>query len=237
MTAMSLPPLIGVLITSCDGFAPSTLPPLLASLAEAGVPPDAVRVVVGDCAEASDGAWPGGQLVHRRRTAMLDNNGLAWLASDPASAAWAADWVLYLHDTCRVHPRLWTRLRRAVDACAAGAADCARLRAAHSMGMGLYRVAWVRGAAARARLAGMHTEDVAGRPALKQRLEALEDTLFKLAESGAGSVVVLQEECELEDTRLCAYGTGTRRRVEYYAVPGVYKLKANWGQGGLRLCL
>lgn len=216
---------IGVLVTSCESFAPATLPRLLESLQRAGVPPDAVRVVIGDCEVDEDGEPLGGVRVHRRRTAMLDNNGLAWLAEDES---WRVDWVAYLHDTCTVHPRFWTECDRVVQGLDDGIA-CAKLRAANSMGMGLYRAAWVRSPPASSLLRAMHTEDLEGRAALKQRLDELEDTLFKLAESHGHGVVALQPDCEVHGQAVMEFGTQTKRRLEFYPVPGVYKLKANWG--------
>ena len=227
---------IGVLINSCASYAPKTLGPLLASLEEAAVPPSAIRVVIGDCPVACDEQDAGGVSMHRRRTAMLDNNGFAWAALDPMGTSWDVEWLVYLHDTCTVHPDFWAGCRDAVAGLRG--VDCARLRPSNSMGMGLYRTSWVRGPAVRACMADMYSEDGGGRLGLKHRLGELEDTLFKLAErDGVGVVATLQRQCTVKPPR-AAYGTATKRLTEFYAVPGIYKLKANWGQNSsMTLCV
>ena len=91
------------------------------------------------------------------------------------------------------------------------------------------RVAWLRGAAVRHRLAELYTERIDTKAQRKQLLGELEDTLFKLAEQGAGTIRCLQADCTAHGV-CTVYGTTTKRLVEFYAQPGIFKLKANWGQ-------
>lgn len=221
----------GVLITSCASYADHALPRLLGSLAAAGVPPDRVRVVIGDC-EAdrdgkSDGVW-----VHERRYAMLDNNGLAWACLEDGLAGWpGVDWVVYLHDTCAVDADFWGTCAR-LAARDLREADCGRLVRHNSMGMGLYRAAWLRSPAVVARLAELETRDAGARLRLKQRLDVLEDTLFKLADQGGGRVVTLAHGFRCDGRAERVYGPQCSARLaEHYSPPGILKFKANWGQG------
>lgn len=219
----------GVLITSCVAYAGSALPRLLASLEAAGVPPDRVRVVVGDCEVDRDGTM-GGVAVHERRYAMLDNTGLAWACLEDGLAGWDVDWIAYLHDTCAVDPEFWSSCARLVTDTLRDA-DCGRLVRHNSMGMGLYRADWLRSPAVVACLRGLETRDAGGRLRLKQRLDVLEDTLFKLADQGAGRVVTLADGFEYAADPERTYGPGcSARRAEHYSSPGITKFKANWGQ-------
>lgn len=227
----------GVLITSCDSYADHALPGLLRSLEAAGVPPDRVRVVIGDCA-ADREADKDGMRVYERRYAMMDNNGLAWACLEDGLATWpGVDWVVYLHDTCVVETDFWGTCARLVarELCEA---DCGRLVPHNSMGMGLYRVAWLRSPAVVACLRELETRDTGGRLQLKQRLDVLEDTLFKLADRGAGRVINLADDFECDGRADHSYGPEcSARRVERYSPPGILKLKANWGQAPVKVAL
>ena len=221
--------MLGVLVTSCAAYADRALPRLLGSLAAAGVPPDNVRAVVGDCAADAD-TDRDGVLVHERRYAMLDNTGLAWACLEGGLAGWKdVEWVVYLHDTCVVDPEFWTTSARVV-ARDLRDADCGRLVRHNSMGLGFYRASWLREPAVIARLRELETRDPEARLELKQRLDVLEDTLFKLADRGDGRVVTLADgfQCALVDR---TYGPECcARRAERYFPPGIVKFKANWGQ-------
>lgn len=215
-----------VVINSCASYADQTLPPLLESLRVAGVPSERVCVVIGDC-EADRDATKDDVKVYERRYAMLDNNGLAWACLEPHQLQ-GTDWIVYLHDTCAVDPDFW-------KACSFLTAsftnvDCVRLVPRDSMGMGFYRVAWLHTPAVVLRMEDLKTYDTAGRVHLKQRLDILEDTLFKLASAGAGKLMTLADGFQCTDISR-VYGPACEpRRVESYFPPGIHKFKANWGQ-------
>ena len=247
---------MGVVITTCRSYAPVAVPPLLRSLRRAGVPDEAVHVVVGECQEVGDervdGVWH-----HRRRYCNLDNNGLMWLgleaktdqctapewvAPEWVAPEWVApEWVVYLHDTCLVAPHFWARTLRVVASLPPRAA-CVRLHRPFSMGMGLYRTAWVQSPRVAAYLRRLVNLDPGKTAALKRNLRVLEDTLFKFANPTkcltlANKYTVAARNLVLADYREAA-ADAVPRLVEYYATPGVYKLKANYDpRRKLTLCI
>lgn len=214
-----------VVITSCLAYADSTLPPLLASLDKAGVPKDHIHVVVGEC-DADDDVMQDGIAMHRRTWCNIDNNGLMWVCMEQPPLQ---DWIVYLHDTSYVADSFWESCRAIVDSVEPGT-TCIRLHAPFSMGMGFYSLAWVTSQAVQDYMRGLLNYDLAAKPGIKADLCVLEDTLFKFAERGHGDCMTLPNAYSVVDSNVQMYGTKTPRLVEYYSTPGVYKVKANWGQ-------
>lgn len=220
-----------VVINSCVGYCPVSVPPLLESLETAGVPREAIHVVVGEC-EQDDDVEEGGVQVHRRRWCNLDNNGLLWLTRDHPKPA---PWVVYLHDTSLVAEQFWSECRAVVSDLSAQQppVSCARLHSPFSMGMGFYSVDWLQSKPVGRCMEALVNLDPHKKEEMKRDLEQLEDTLFKFALSGQGRCETLPNGCEVVERSKTMYGTAVPRIVEYYRCPGVYKIKANWGPEAL----
>lgn len=221
---------VAVLINSCEGYHSRSLPPLLASLASAGVPATDVFVVVGQAEADRDGELgePGYKArAFWRRWANMDNNGLVWAARDAEArhALAGYPWLFYTHDTSIVDPGFGEQVAR-VAAQLPPDADAARIYRGMSMSMGYYRPA---------RLA----ELLAASPTLEPNYDtspgtvlrikaAVEDSAFHAIAGLGGRVEVLPNEYFVARRDAHMYGTDTPRIVEHYAVPGVSKAKANW---------
>lgn len=215
---------IAVVINTCAEFAPRAVPVLVESLRAANVCVQDIHVVVGECDAASE-SFDQGVAWHFRESCNIDNNGLMWLSLEADSCA-AYDWVFYLHDTCLVSAGFWEGCR-AIASAAAPHVHCIRLYAPYSMGMGLYRVSWLKSAAVRAVLTKLHNTDASRKVALKTDLGVLEDTVFKAfprCRATLRNVPTRTTAC------VSLYGTDTPRVLEFYAIPGIFKLKSNWGQ-------
>ena len=162
----------------------------------------------------------------------IDNNGLMWLTQCASLPTQQAGWIVYLHDTCLVAPHFWASCRRVVEDLA-GDANAVMMHLPFSMGIGFYRLAWLRTPQVVMYMAGLRNDDPARIKDIKSNLAVLEDTLFKyLAVTDKPKLRALQNEYALEVLEDNPYGTDTPRAAEYYATPGVYKLKANWNPNG-----
>jgi hypothetical protein len=213
-----------VVINTCLGFHRATVPLLLESLDRAGVPKDAIRVVVGECEEDRD-ACENGVWHHYRRWCNIDNNGILWLTQESGEVA---PWVVYLHDTSLVEPEtFWSDCQTIVSE-RFPHADCIRLHHPFSMGMGFYRTEWLRSEPVRRYMEGFMCYDPTKKIDIKQRLDVLEDTLFKFAEAGRGECATLDNIYKIVEYGRTMYGTDIPRIVEFYRHPGIYKIKANW---------
>ena len=236
-----VPPSIAVVVNSCASFFDRTLPPLLDSLDAAGVPKGAVHVVVGDCARDEDLTYEG-VAVHRRRYANIDNNGLLWLAFERPDE-WrngldgaAPDWVFYTHDTALVAPQFWDECRRVAKEARAGSV-CVKLHEPFSMSMGFYKTEWLWGDIVRvwARTIANFDNSEPAKQAIKANLAAVEDACFNLAPPTA--IEVLPNAYTVVDRFRTMYGSNVPRIVEYYATPGIYKVKANFTAAKLHIKL
>lgn len=222
-----------VVVNTCLGYHRVTVPPLLESLGKAGVPMEAVRVVVGECEEERD-ACEGGIWHHYRRWCNLDNNGMLWLTQEAHNVT---PWVMYLHDTSLVEAEtFWSECQTIVSERFPDA-DCIRLHHPFSMGMGFYKTEWLRSEPVRRYMEGLVCYDPQKKMELKQNLDVLEDTLFKFAEAGHGGCANLGNAYKVVDHGRTMYGTSVPRMVEFYRHPGIYKIKANWDPGMLHVNL
>jgi hypothetical protein len=222
-----------VLVNTCAGYEPVATPPLLASLAAAGVPPECTFVVVGESA-ADEQLPPGphGETRIARRYINIDNNGLLWACERDNRALDAFDWVFYTHDTSYVHAEFWSRARALVRDRLAGSNDlCCKLHRTFSMGMGFYRASWLRDSDdLRAYLATLINYDPGRKTAIKNNLNVLEDTLFKYAQRTCNRCGHLANNQVVQARGVRMYNSDVPRILEYWESPGVYKVKANWGQ-------
>jgi hypothetical protein len=228
-------PPIRVVITSCMAYAPFTVPHLVTSLVASGVPSEAIHVVVGESRVACDvvqHVGPHAVAYHYVPYCNIDNNGLMWLTQRDVVPCDDDGWIMYLHDTCLVAPHFWASCRRVI-ADLAGDANAVRMHMPFSMGIGFYRLAWLRTPEVRAYMAGLRNDDPTKIKDVKSNLYVLEDTLFKyLAANDDTKLKALKNKYALRVLESNPYGTATPRAVEYYATPGVYKLKANWNPNG-----
>lgn len=247
------PPLpINVVITTCMAYAPFTVPPLVKTMLAAGVPPDAIHVVVGESRVTADAvqhivsppgvkppALPGLPAplapvqYHYVPYCNIDNNGLMWLTQSETLPLPAEGWIMLLHDTCLVASHFWDMCGRVV-ADLAGDADAIMMHLPFSMGIGFYRLGWLRTPEVVRYMRSLCNVDPANIAAIKANAGVTEDTLFKyvIINGGKGKLRALKNTRESELMSNNPYGTNTPRLAEYYAVPGVYKLKANWAPQG-----
>lgn len=227
---------ITVVITSCIAYAPFTVPHLVNSLVASGVPPAAIHVVVGESRVTRNVIQHVGPTAavayHYVPYCNIDNNGLMWLTQSDVLPLPDDGWVMYLHDTCLVAPHFWASCRRVVDTLA-GDADALMMHLPFSMGIGFYRMQLLRTPEVRMYMAGLRNDDPSKIKEVKANLHVLEDTVFKyLAVNNKPKLKALKNEYALKVLENNPYGTATPRAVEYYATPGVYKLKANWNPNG-----
>lgn len=244
---------VWVLVNTCHAYFPATAPALLESLTGAGgVPFGRAIVVVGETAPgapapACRGVAESGAAVHCVPWANLDNNALIWAsgaaradgapgAEDAAAALPDDGWLFYLHDTCTVTEGFWAKVVARVQALEALAPRplAAKMHRPYSMCIGLYAVAGLRRAAVRDDLARRVNLDrsPAARMRIKRDLGTLEDHVFRRLEAeGPGALWVYPNAREVLARGETPYGTATPRICEYYADPGVVKVKANFGEG------
>lgn len=217
---------LAVVINTCAAYEEVAVPPLLDSLRKAGVPMDLVHVVVGECdVEGDEGEAPSR---HRRATVNIDNNALLWLTQEPRACE-DADVVMILHDTSLVDVDFWTKITKAADALwAMDNMHCMRLYNP-SMGMGLYKVPWLKSPGVVAYMASLRNTDPTKKHDIKHNLAILEDTLFKATWLGNAADMQGMDKVVI-DEHVHMYGTDVPRILEYYPAAGVYKVKANWGQ-------
>lgn len=216
---------LAVVVNSCSQYARATLPPLLESLRAAGVPAAHVFVVVGDAPAHDTLVGPAGYEVaaKHRPWCNMDNNAFVWIA-DEGDALRGFDWIFYTHDTSLVDPGFYESAMRLCENAPPGT-DAYKLQRNHSMSTGLYRVRalWDVGAAISA------TKNLD--PARTLEVKAMcEDSVFRLLRG----VDALPNEYTVESEGVTMYGTDVPRIVEHWVVPGLRKVKANWGQAPLK---
>lgn len=221
---------LAIVVNSCAGYYDKTVPPLLDSLRAADVPMNAVHVVVGDARDTSDATLSNGVSYHFRKWCNLDNNGMLWLTMEhPDSIHQQFKWVLYLHDTTLVEPaHFWDSANKTVQE--HNQAQCIRIHQPFSMGIGFYRVDWLFSNDVSNYMNSLVNYDASNerKMAMKRNLEVLEDTLFKHAMRGHGHIVTLPNVYNVVERNKRMYGTDMPRIVEFYSIPGIYKIKANW---------
>lgn len=216
-----------VVVNSCAAYCEIAAPLLIESLRAQRVPDDRVHVVVGDCPGSPRDEIRRGVMHHFRPFCNLDNNGLIWLAVEDGLFG-REGWLVYLHDTSLVTDGFWQHAEEIAANAEAAGAVCVRLHGPFSMGMGLYKLSWLRSGAVRELLAGLRNLDADRKQAIKNDLRTLEDTLFQHADrEGPGRCLTLANEYRVLRTDVRMYGTDVPRIVEFYALPGVLKIKAN----------
>jgi len=231
------PPTVAVLVTSCDAFCRATLPPLLASLDEAGVPRRDVFVVAGDAQERAR-TEVCGQTVTLVTWCNMDNNGLLWAVSDEGLEALAAyDWLFYVHDTTVAMPHFAAGLRDCLAEQLARDPEVAAvcLHAEFSMSMGYYRLSALREIGPWLLSTASHDHD----PARKLEVKTwVEDSAFRRIGDtlGGGRVGCIDSTYSYEDGLPSPYG-GVPRRREAWPRPGLYKYKGSWCLSRLQLSL
>lgn len=226
-----------ILVNSCLKFYKTTLPPLLESLRNDGVPRDLVHVVIGEADERRSEVIDD---VHHHYVpyASMDNNALIWAALDDGVAQ-PGDWWFYLHDTCTVERGFWGKVTAKVsDASFSTTFRAARVLPTNSMCIGLYVVEALRHATTRAELKRVTNLDRSPERilALKRNLAEVEDFVFNIIAKHA-KVHVFANQYRATETSQHPYGTNTKRIREDYPDPGIVKWKANWGKKPMHLAL
>lgn len=213
-----------VVINSCLGFYEIAARTLVNSLKSVGVPLSAIHVVVGESPEESDTQIEG-IAHHFRRWCNIDNNGFLWLTQENHGLH---GWVFYMHDTCLVVNGFWESCLRLVKEVFPHDISCVRLRTPVSMGMGFYKIEWLRTAQVVEALRNEINEDPSKKMDIKKDIHRLEDFVFHLAERDGKGCASLENKYTVVQQNVKMYGSETPRIIELYQVPGVLKIKANY---------
>lgn len=229
-------PRIAVLVNACAPYFQSTVPPLLASLHGAGVRDCDVYVVVGECEEEHDAEMNIEEINYRVHAyfvghANIDNNALIWAVGPQGKEVLKEyDWVFMMHDTTMALPEFGTLLPRVLTDLREDetkeTASCIQLIWEYSMSMGFYRVKCLNSIADEI-LATKSTDfSDKARLALKH---IVEDQVFKmlLAKFGRKTWFFIKRKCDGVANVESPYG-GAHRIRETFAIPGIYKFKANY---------
>lgn len=211
---------ISVVINTCHGYMERTLPTLIQSLQDACVPNECIHVVAGECiTDMNDGNY------HYRRWCNIDNNGLMWLTQERPDIE--SNWIVYLHDTTWVASDFWQKCNDVVTNAEPEGVTSVRLYHPFSMGMGFYKLSWLYTDHVGNYMASLLNYDMGMKQAVKCNLEVSEDTLFKFKHP-SNKVKCLPNSYKVMDHHSNPYGTGIRRRLEFWEIPGIYKAKANF---------
>ena len=213
-----------VVINTCRSYMENSIPVILNSLAEANVPKTNIHIVVGENTECDDNVVDG-VAYHYRRWVNIDNNAMLWVTQE--RPACLTEWIIYLHDTTYVHKDFWTNCIALMETFEE-AANCYRIHAPFSMCIGFYRTEWLFMESVLKYMSKIINTEIGRKNQVKNNLGSLEDVLFHFANNTCRTLPNHYNVIE-RDRKM--YGTDIPRIVEYYEIPGVYKVKANWGQG------
>ena len=136
------------------------------------------------------------------------------------------EYYLYLHDTCKVGPQFFEKLSKIqIDNISS-----IHLTRYPSMNLGIYSQKLINlNKDILSQLKCIKNEDI---PRFKNKGLEEEDILFK----NDPNTKTFDDHCNRIITDPSDYyNTGTMRIVEYYSNLDLYKIKANWGQGGCHL--
>ena len=223
-----------VIINSCTRFVDKSLPPLLSSLRDAGVPSSSIIVVVGESPRAESSTNPDGVRFINVRYANIDNNSFLWVSRDSTDEDIDdSSWFVNLHDTCIVEKDFWQKVLLHVENLDPMVRVlAASLRTFPSMSMGLLRTSAVRSSGVRDDLSKLvnYSCDREKLMSIKQNLHMLEDYVFKILQR-SGDVIALHGEPEWGKTMEYSLQGGSTRHIETHPGLGVIKYKANNTQG------
>lgn len=235
---------IAIIINSCLSFYEKTLPPLLESMAASpNFDPSHVYVVIGDSPEVHDATFTYSNASNANNTITIrtffrnwgniDNNAMIWLTKEDAKSILAPyEWIFYMHDTCRVHPDFFTNLPTTLAPYATSPQSqtaAVRIHSPFSMSMGYYRLSALHTPHITNFLTDLTNHDLSteSRIKVKNNLGQLEDIVFKKLAPHVATIpnrynVITRDETITTDA------TAAKRIVEYYNLPGIYKIKANY---------
>jgi len=215
---------ISIVINTCFEYKDKTLEPLLKTLQDAQVPKDCIHIVVGQCQNDEDYEVDGIKY-HNRRWYNVDNNAMLWLTQERVLKT---KWVVYLHDTSKVADYFWSSCQDVVSRCQDY--DGIKLYMDFSMGMGFYQTEYLYREDVVSFMGNLMNYDKAKLLEIKNNLDMMEDTLFKYGMRNNYKIVSLANQYRVINKDFKMYGTETPRIVEFYEIPGIYKIKANYGQ-------
>lgn len=134
-----------LVINSCYAFAETTLPRLLASTKDCGIPPEDIYVIVGEMAytpaeTASLDRLADGETIVMVDYVNIDYNAAIYLTQTDQGRAFLAPYThfFYLHDTCEVLPPFWPTVCARAPTCD----TYVKLVSSYSQNMGLFSVPW-----------------------------------------------------------------------------------------------
>lgn len=220
---------VTIVINSCAAYIDKTRDVLLKSLFNSGVSAQHIHIVIGESSSERDQVMSDGVTHHYRKTYNIDNNGLIWLTQEqPTDIMSNYTWMFYLHDTCYVAPEFWNNVQIIIHTqLSTPKYVCAKLHDAFSMGIGFYRVDWLSHSDVREYMASLVNYDMSKKKSIKENSQLTEDTLFKFA---ANKCLSLKNPWNVVATNVNNYNTVTPRILEFWEMPGLYKVKANYGK-------
>lgn len=216
---------MNIVINSCLDYKDKALPPLLESLQNAGVPKECIHIVLGQCDKEQDISIDGIQY-HYRRWYNVDNNAMLWLTQEKPELN--GEWIVYLHDTSLVADYFWNSCQNII----AGyySFDAIKLYHMFSMGMGFYKTAFLYKDDVSSFMKSLENFDRNRLLDIKNQLSLTEDTIFKYGQKNNYRIGVLPNEYKVVEHDVKMYGSYIPRIKEFYQSPGIYKIKANYGQ-------
>jgi len=220
--------MICVVVNSCYQYYEKTLPNLLESLENAQVPKNCIHIVLGQCDENKDDVVED-IVYHHRKWYNIDNNAMLWMTQEQPELN--CEWIIYLHDTSMVAEDFWKKCHETVEQY--NDFDCIKLYKHFSMGMGFYKLSFLYSGKVVQYMKTLENFDANKLLEIKSNLSLLEDTVFQYAERNGNKVYNLPNQYKVVDDNVKMYKSHISRIVEFYEIPGIYKIKANYGKGAL----
>lgn len=216
-----------IVINTCEGYQSVSLPVLLQSLAMAGIPPESLLVVCGQC-PVPESATVDGMRVRRVPYTAEALTGLIHVSeSDDVTT----DWVLYIQDTMAVGeefgPRILETYRQMMERPSGSTTGllAVKLLDHFSLSVGFYEVAWLR--ELREEIRGFKVM-AADEHAMRDIKTWCEDKIFDMCPPGR--ILHLSEFVNRKDMGEFRYSeTSASRRIEHYPVLDLYKFKSWYG--------
>ena len=136
-----------LVVNSCYAFAATTLPRILSSAKEHGIPPEDIYVVVGEmddpegsCETSSSDTLADGETIVMVDYVNIDYNAAIYLTQTAQGRTWLAQYthLFYIHDTCELLSKFWPTVCARASTCD----TYVKLVSSYSQNMGLFSVPW-----------------------------------------------------------------------------------------------
>lgn len=212
---------IKICISTCRNYAPSTIPNIISSLKDAGIYMQNILVVEGDnqTRKVENKDYMHCYVEHN----SFDLTSLIEVVESHYSSKW---WLL-LHDTCVVGKSFRTCLARANEN-----VDRVALLQHPSMSIGLYKYEFLLQHAEKINSYKTFTTTPEERLLAKHKAFESEDVLLWKLPCGSIDSFGHNRVSQLVNADLWKMQRTENRIQEYFPQLDIYKLKANYGQGG-----